>query len=256
MPSDKDPPYARQTSIESSADRRIDEMLVSPIFEAGERLRNLPLFMRQKDLAHVLFIAEIYKLILDVPGYVAEFGVMWGRNLALFQALRECFEPYNHTRKLLGFDTFSGFVESSDQDRSAATLLELHSKGAYSVPSGYEETLEKLLAAQESISHLSHLRRFELVKGDVCQTLPDFLQKHPEAIFALCYLDLDLHKPTRAVLELLKPRLVRGSVLIFDEVFNPDYPGETIALNEIFGMSKTALRRTSLSGWKTYFVVE
>lgn len=256
MGSSKAPAYSRQSSAEGAATARVNELLVSPMFEASERLRNLPLFLRQKDLAHVLSIAEIYKLILQIPGYIAEFGVMWGRNLALFQALRECYEPYNHTRKLFGFDTFSGFLETSENDRNVSALPELHAKGAYSVPSGYEKTLEGLLAAQESISHLAHLRRFELVKGDVCVTLPAFLEKNPEAIFALCYLDLDLYKPTRAVLELIKPRLVRGSVLIFDEVLNPDYPGETLALNEIFGLSDISLRRSALSGWKTYFVVE
>ena len=229
--------------------------MTADAFGGGERLRNLPLFLRQKDLAHVLFLAEVYQRIVDVPGYVAEFGVMWGRNLNLFHCLRECYEPYNHTRRLLGFDTFAGFVDCAPEDRRPAAANGVHQPGDYAVPRGYDQTLEQVLAAQESIAHLAHLRRFELHKGDIGQTLPRFLEANPQAVFALCYLDLDLYRPTRAVLEAIRPRLVRGSVIVFDEVLNPDYPGETQAVSELFGLPNLALRRGALSGWKTYWVV-
>ena len=248
--------FSHQSSPEHQVQATLESLITDPMFgDDGERLRNLPLFLRQKDLAHILFLAEIYRLILDVPGYVAEFGLMWGRNLNLLHCLRECYEPYNHTRRLLGFDTFSGFVGSSSKDALEGAPAGLYAAGAYSVPDGYEEKLADVLRAQESISHLSHLRRFDLVKGDITKTLPEYLGKNPHTILALCYMDLDLYEPTRAVLQAIKPHLVRGSVLVFDEVLSPDYPGETAAINEVFGLGRISLRRSSLSGWKTYLVV-
>jgi len=243
---------SNQSSAEDENQSLLEELLVS--LPAGERLRNLPIALRQKDLAHILFMADIYKQIINVPGYIAEFGVMWGRNINLFHCLRECFEAYNHTRHILGFDTFTGFVDVSDQDTAPTTAAMRHCIGDYSVPTGHDAVLANILDTQESISHLSHIKRSALIKGDVRTTLPSYLNENPHALFALCYLDLDLFEPTRDVLSAIKPRLVKGSVLVFDEVLNPDYPGETIALGEVFG--DVALRRGPLSGWKTYFVVE
>ena len=62
---------------------------------------------------------KIYNEILHIPGNIAEFGVHYGRNIALFEALRGVYEPYNFNRKILGFDTFSGFTSISDKDPNA-----------------------------------------------------------------------------------------------------------------------------------------
>ncbi len=47
---------------------------------------------------------------------------------------------------------------------------------------------------------------------------------------ALAYFDLDLYEGTRQGLELIKDRLVKGSVVAFDELCVPEMPGETNAL--------------------------
>ena len=39
-----------------------------------------------------------------------EFGVEWGSTLSLLIKLRSIHEPYNYSRKIIGFDTFSGFT--------------------------------------------------------------------------------------------------------------------------------------------------
>ena len=56
----------------------------SPILEE-EKLSNLSLFMKRQDLCIILFMNEIYQKILDVHGVIMEFGVRWGRNLAIPQ---------------------------------------------------------------------------------------------------------------------------------------------------------------------------
>jgi hypothetical protein len=54
---------------------------------------------------------------------------------------------------------------------------------------------------------------------------------------------MDLYKPTRDVLETILPRLTRGSVLVFDELNCPRFPGETTALAEVLGLDNLRLRR-------------
>lgn len=73
-----------------------------------EILKDLPLFLTLSSLGHILFIDSLYRQILNIPGYIMEFGVRWGRNLSLFTSLRNLYEPYNVRRKIIGFDTFAG----------------------------------------------------------------------------------------------------------------------------------------------------
>ncbi len=62
----------------------------------------------------------------------------------------------------------------------------------------------------------------ELIVGWFDQTLPGFLDDHPGPV-TLLHLDADLYCSTKTVLDLVGPRLVPGSIVIFDEYFN--YPG-------------------------------
>jgi predicted O-methyltransferase YrrM len=62
----------------------------------------------------------------------------------------------------------------------------------------------------------------ELVVGLFDDTLPGFLDQHPEPV-AFLHVDADLYSSTRTVLEALHPRLRAGTVVVFDEYFN--FPG-------------------------------
>jgi hypothetical protein len=81
------------------------------------------------------------------------------------------------------------------------------------------------------------------------------LSSHPETIVALAYFDFDIYLPTRRCLELVRDRLTKGSVVAFDELNCPEFPGETIALKEVFGLDKYAIRRSPLNPLISYFVV-
>ena len=48
---------------------------------------------------------------------------------------------------------------------------------------------------------------------------------------------MDVYQPTRDVLEAIKSRLFKGSILVFDEFSCSSWPGETLALDEILGIS-------------------
>lgn len=206
-----------------------------------EALANLELYQSRAALGRILFMHDLYTQALDVPGVVMEFGVRWGRNLALFHSLRNLYEPHNYSRRIVGFDTFEGFPGG------------IAAAGAYSVPKGYEDYLGEVLSAHEQLSPRGHLRRFDLVKGDVRETLPAYLSKHPETIIALAYFDLDLYEPARACLEAIAPYLTAGSVVGFDQLSLPEFPGETEALRDVWGLGVN-LRRSPLSQYSSYLV--
>ena len=65
------------------------------------------------------------------------------------------------------------------------------------------------------------------------------------AVVAMAIFDLDLYEPTREALQLINPRLTRGSVLVFDELNSRDFPGETLALQEVLGLDRLRLHQYS-----------
>jgi len=217
-----------------------------------ELLANLGLFLNSKSLARILFMNHIYSLIVDVPGIVIEFGTRWGQNLSLFAALRGIYDTFHRHRKIVAFDTFQGFPTVHEKDGSS----ELMEEGKLAVTKGYVQYLRRLLSCQERDNPLGHIEKFAVIPGDATETFPEYLRSHPETIVALAYFDFDVYEPTKKCLERIRPRLVKGSVLGFDELNDPDSPGETVALMEVFGLNNIRLKRFPITSRVSYFVVE
>lgn len=227
------------------------QLLQSPI-PHHELIRNLGLYMLPMDLKRHLFFAELYQLVLKVPGVIMEFGCRWGQNLATLQSLRSILEPYHHRRRIVGFDTFSGFADVSKEDGDAG----IAQPGAYAVTDNYRQHLQRVMELRERQSPLPDVQKFELVEGDVCKTLPEYLERQPETIVAFAYFDLDLYRPTLECLRALKGRLTQGSVVGFDELNHAAFPGETRAVADALGLQNIRLQRSAFSADECYFVVE
>ncbi|MCA9083614.1 MAG: hypothetical protein KDA81_06145 [Planctomycetaceae bacterium] len=226
-------------------------MMHSPI-PPQELIRNLGLYLLPMELKRFLFFTEIYQQLIHVPGVIMEFGCRWGQNLATLQSLRAILEPYHHRRRIIGFDTFSGFPHTSENDGDADVVT----SGAYNVTENYAQHLNDVMSLRESQSPLSDVRKFEIIQGDVCQTVPRYLAEHPETIVALAYFDLDLYRPTAECLQQIRERLTKGSIIGFDELNHSEFPGETRAVQEILGLSNIRLRRSIWSADECYLVVE
>lgn len=218
----------------------------------NEILSNLSLFMSRQNLSQILFINELYKHIVDVHGVIMEFGVRWGRNLALYESLRGIYEPFNHNRKIVGFDTFEGFPSVNEKDGNADII----GIGAYNVTKDYQKYLSDVLDYHEQESPIAHIKKYELVKGDAVSSVEAYLQSHPETIVSLAYFDFDIYEPTMACLTAIKSHLTKGSVIGFDELNNRDYPGETLALKEVLGLSTYRIRHSRYSPTQSYIIVE
>jgi hypothetical protein len=217
-----------------------------------EFLQNLGLFAGRNLLQRMLVLNDLYQRIVNVHGVVMEFGVRWGQNLSLFTAFRGIYEPFNFNRKVIGFDTFQGFPSVHAKDGDA----EVVKVGAYAVAENYEQYLAQILRCQEAESPYEHLIKNELVVGDVVETLPQYLAKNPETIVALAYFDLDLYEPTKQCLLYLRDRLTKGSVLAFDELNHPSFPGETLAVKETLGLGAYAIRRSPLNPNMGFLVID
>jgi len=199
---------------------------------------HLSLFTTRQALSRQIYFDSLYRQLLDVPGVICEFGVQWGSSLATLANLRGIYEPYNYSRHIYGFDTFSGFASVDVRDGPDCEV------GDYSVIAGYEKELEKILALHEANSPLTHINKSHLIKGDVTDTLPVWLSANPHAVISMAIFDMDVYSPTKMALEAVLPRLTRGSIVVFDELNCPQFPGETQALAEVVGLTKLRLRRS------------
>lgn len=237
---------------ERSAESELTERLRRAPIPEDQLLENLGLFLTAKNFSRILFMHHVYRQILDIPGIVMDFGTRWGQNLALFATFRGMYEPFNRHRKVVGFDTFAGFPRVTAQDGGS----DLMTAGNVGVTPEYAAYLRCLMECHEQLNPLAHIRKFEIVEGDAVHKVPEYLKQNPETIVALAYFDFDLYEPTRATLEVICDRLVRGSILGFDELNDHDSPGETLALMETFGLRQVKLRRFRPTSRAAYFVVE
>jgi Macrocin-O-methyltransferase (TylF) len=204
--------------------------------------------LKRQSISRVIYYNHLYQQIIDKTGVICEFGVQWGATLAQLINLRGMYEPFNHSRKIFGFDTFEGFptVDKSDGGFSEA--------GDYAVSEGYEAVLEKLLSLHESFSPIPHLKKFELIKGDATVTIDGWLERNPHAIVAMAIFDMDVYRPTKDVLQKILPRLAKGSLLVFDELNCPHFPGETKAVDEVLGINNLSLKHFPHQPWCSWAV--
>ncbi len=223
----------------------------SPIPD-DEKVSQLGLFQRRQELSKVLFFNELYQQIVGVHGVIMEFGTRWGQNLATLSNLRGIYEPFNYNRRLVGFDTFKGFIGTHVKDGHDDSVEE----GAFSVTENYADYLKQVLDCNQNESPLNHIDKIEICAGDAPRELGSYLQRNPQTVIAFAWFDFDLYEPTLDCLKLIKPHLVKGAILGFDELNDPGFPGETAALAEAIGLNNVRLQRNRFSAMQSYFVVE
>jgi hypothetical protein len=157
---------------------KLGRLLAAAPFPPEELVDNLPLFLRRQPLADLLSIDALYRMVLDIPGVIMEFGVHRGRHAALFTALRSVYEPYNPHRRVIGFDTFEGFPDVAAVDELGRSAVQ----GKFALPNGYADYLREVVSAHEADEPLGHIRRTLLVEGDIRETLraePRRAEHHP-----------------------------------------------------------------------------
>ena len=217
-----------------------------------EFLSNLGLFISSRNLSRILLMDFLFRQVREIHGVVMEFGLRWGQNLALFSALRAIYEPFNRHRQVVGFDTFEGALGVSNKDGKSNWLK----SGALKVTRGYEDYLEEVMTYHEKENPVSHFKKFSIRKGDASVELKRYLEEHPETIVSLAFFDLGIYKPTRECLEILKGHVTKGSVIAFDELNEPEAPGETLAVKDAFGLSQYRICRYPYASRVSYIVIE
>ena len=139
----------------------------------------------------------------DPDNYYLEFGVFSGSSINFFSN--------KINKKIYGFDSFEGLKE----DWLGTTVI----KGTFDL----KKKIPKLNTNVVPIS------------GWIQDTLPIFIEeKKPKINFV--HMDVDTYETTKFVLERIKPHLIKGAIILFDELYNFEGwdVGEYKALTEVF----------------------
>lgn len=183
---------------------------------------------------------ELYKSIINIPGHILEFGVYKGISLIRFATFRETLEN-ECSRKIVGFDTFGTFPTDKLENTDDVNFVkEFQAAGGDGL--SYDELSQ--------IFHSKTFQNIELIRGNVFNTLPRYLEDHPETRIALLHLDLDVKEPTDIALDLLYERVVPGGLIVLDD-YN-SVAGETISVDNFLKTRHLKLEKLPFNSSPSY----
>lgn len=217
-----------------------------------EKLETFTRFVPRPVIMRFLCRYEIFKKVLDVHGSVIECGVLLGSSLMAWSQFSAILEPINHQRKIIGFDTFSGFPSIVKEDETSKSE---HAKvGGLNIDSYHD--LQESIRLYNMNRPLGHIDKIKLVKGDIKDTVPSFLNENPQTVVSLLHLDVDVFEPTCITLEHFFPRIPKGGIIVFDELNADTFHGETMAVIKEFGLNKFRIQRIPFGSQISYAVIE
>ncbi len=157
---------------------------------------------------------QAFKLGLDIAvnnGLVLEFGVRFGSSIRQIASLV--------TQEVHGFDSFEGLPEQWHDE-----------------PTGSYSTKGVLPSVPNNV---------KLHAGWFIDTLPEFLLNHPGPV-RFMNIDCDIYISTKTVLDLLSDRIIRNTVIVFDEYIGNEHWRE----DEFKAFQEAAVQY----GWKYEYV--
>jgi hypothetical protein len=216
-----------------------------------KKLETFPKYVKRQNLTRFLALYELYKKALPAKGSIVECGVFRGFGVMTWAKLSAILEPVNLTRRIYGFDSFAGFPNVSLVD--TVGIADTVSIGDLYADS--EQELLELAKINDSTRFLGHIPKVQLIRGDATETIPDFVKSNQHLLVSLLFLDFDLYEPTKAALKHFLPRMPKGAVLAFDELDNPLWPGETLAMLEECGAGKLKIQRLEFDPYIGFAII-
>jgi hypothetical protein len=245
-----------QTAADEQYWSEIQKLFIESEGDTLAKLKNFTKFVPRQNLSLFMAKNEIFKQILNVHGHIVECGVFMGGGLLTWAQFSAIYEPYNHTRRIVGFDTFEGFpgLSKFDSPKEGAEVPFARPGGL--ATSNAEADIRRAVELYDSNRPIGHIERIELVKGDAQQTIPAYIDNNKHTVVSLLYLDFDLYEPTAAAIKAFLPRMPKGAILAFDELNQKQWPGETLAVLDAVGIRNLRIKRFPFTPQISYAVLE
>ena len=193
--------YPNYKSYPSVYDMYKEEQIKNCYQHFKKFLKTAVLLNSEKIRSHAINLAK--ENDKDSNNFYLEFGVFSGTSINFFSE--------NINKNIYGFDSFEGLKE----DWLGTSVI----KGTFDL----KKKIPKLNSNVVPIS------------GWIQDTLPKFLDENKPKI-NFVHMDVDTYESSKFVLENIKPFLIKGAIILFDELYNFEGwdVGEYKALTETF----------------------
>jgi hypothetical protein len=155
---------------------------------------------------------DFFNKVKELPGDIVEVGVFKGSGMATFSKFVDIYCP-NSNKQIIGFDIFdpvkSQLILNKDNlnDKENMNIV-------YSRINPDDRTIQSV---QTRLDNMKITKKYNLVEGDIEETLPKFLVENPGFRISLLYIDVDIERPTYNALKYLWDRVLPGGIIVFDE---------------------------------------
>ncbi|MDY0279152.1 MAG: hypothetical protein RBR35_01165 [Salinivirgaceae bacterium] len=205
----------------------------SPIPD-DQLLNNLGLYSRSSLTARLLHYYELYDLLLSSTGIILIYGFGYGNAIISFLSLRAILEPYNYSRKIIGFESLKNSSElpyySKNGDNFTSDKYEYFSQSR-----DYIDFLKQIIDFHEDENIMSHIPKVEVYYNDPVQDSKTTLKACKDLKISLVYFDRVFVENIVDVLHELKP-YVDNDTVICPSTINSYIPtGELDACREVLG---------------------
>ena len=170
-----------------------------------------------------------------------EFGVYKGPSLVRLLSFRNLLEN-ECSRKVFGFDAYGKFPVSLGLESDRQFVQKFESAGGFGI------------SIKELESHLENkgFRNYELIEGDILKTIPEFLANNRSIKVSLLHIDVDVYEPTKAILENLWDKVVKGGIIMLDDYGTVE--GETKAVDEFVADKNIVINKPKYNYIPSYIV--
>jgi len=220
--------FEKDDSIENLLDKHFEKFHISK----GEICRNFQIYTRRIFLKKFLAHYDLFCRTIELPGDIIELGVYRGTSLMSWANFLEIRNKGDRQKQLFGFDNFSGFTEIHEKDGKEDTSVHKTSSGFDG--GAFEDILRDALSIFDKDRFIPYKPRVKLVKGNIEETVPQFVKDNPGLRISLIHFDCDMYNPTKVALEHFWPLVVSGGVVLFDEYAIRPWEGESQAVDEFF----------------------
>ncbi len=198
----------------------------------------------KKRILKILDHYEVYKKILNIKGDIVECGVFKGASLIRFLTFRDLIEKKNK-RKIIGFDAFGKFPHPKNDYKNKKADSVFAKRHDDKIGLGISINLLKKYLKKKNLSN------YELIKGNVLNTLPNYLKKNKKLKISLLHLDLDIFEPTKFVLETLYEKISKRGIILFDDYTH--IKGATLAVDDFLKKKRLKIQKVSKNG-RPFFI--
>jgi hypothetical protein len=165
----------------------------------------------------LLICFELLGQTKNIKGDVIEFGVWNGNNLLTLKKISDYFKT---KKKVIGYDHFKGMPKNKQKNNFI----------------GQKDLIEHFIK-------FFKLNKIRIINDDI-MNLKKYLSSFNK--FSFIYIDCDIYKTTKLILESLSKKLSKGGIVVFDEGNQKKKSGETKAMREFFKKNKKQFKKIIL----------